>query len=65
MVPLFLLSVGCGGYVQERVVVREPGAVVVTEAPRRVIVQRHERVWVDGYWVQHGHRRVWVSGHYS
>jgi hypothetical protein len=58
---------GCGGVVEERVVVREPvpPAVVVSEpAPAAVIVTTHRRVWVPSHWEHRGHERVWVEAHW-
>jgi hypothetical protein len=57
--------VGCGGVVEERVVVREPVAVV-ERAPAAVVVttRPEHRMWEPAHWEHRGHQRVWVEAHW-
>jgi hypothetical protein len=59
-----LALTGCGGVVRERVVVREPEAVVVEERDPVVVARYHRRVWEPSHWEHRGRERVWIEGHW-
>ena len=71
-----LVMSGCDVYVRppaERVVVAEPGGVVVAEAPPaappfvevETVSPGPDYVWIGGVWMWGGNRWVWERGHWD